>query len=334
MRSRVVSSIVALWCAAWMSACGSAATAEATAATETSGGELAGPPPSYLAEGSRVVARVDMARVRRSPVAEDVESAIETTSMWQSLAEGTGIHPVTDLDAAVVASDALYADRRVAVLRYTGTEAELRDRLLRVAASRQLQATWSEVDGFAVASLPVALPVPHSLVLTASHEAVVCPTDDVARVVGIAANHRARRAGGADGEATLEPQLAFAPGEVATAVVSDPIAPRPGYPTPPVSFRIHAMEDDASHYVFVYVHAEFATEADAQTALDWTLRLARQYAGEFIVRGAGLSRPLEQLAGTRSGTAVDLQTNLTPDEVRRGLGAAALLQMMQSRQAR
>lgn len=315
-------------------ACGPAPTAndEESTASGTSGSEAAapsGPPPSYLPEGHRVLARLDMARVRRSPVAADVESAMVATQTWQNLAGGSGIRPVQDLDSLVVGADGVYANRRVAVLRYVGTEAMVRERLLALSVARSLPLTWSEVDGFAVATMPVALPVPHSVVLTASHEIVICPTDEVARIAAVARDHATRR--GASADAILEPQLTFAAGELATMISNEAMEGRQGYPTPPQSYRLHAMEDDASHQLFLYFHGEFATEADAQAALDWAQANARQYASEFIVRGAGLNRPLEALTGTRQGTVVDLQTNMTSEEVRRGLGAAALLQMMQQR---
>lgn len=277
-----------------------------------------------------MLARLDMARVRRSPVAADVESAMVATQTWQNLAGGSGIRPVQDLDVMVIGADGVYANRRVAVLRYVGTEAMVRERLLALSVARSLPLTWSETNGFAVATMPVALPVPHSVVLTASHEIVICPTDEVARVAAVARDHAARRAS-LGPEAILEPQLTFAAGELATMISTEAMQARQGYPTPPQSYRLHAMEDDASHQLFLYVHGEFATEADAQASLDWALAAARQYAGEFLVRGAGLNRPLEALTGTRQGTAVDLQTNMTAEEVRRGLGAAALLQMMQQR---
>lgn len=318
-------------------ACGPAPRAsddEATTTTEgTSGSETAapsGPPPSFLPEGHQVLARLDMARVRRSPVSADVESAMVATQTWQNLAGGSGIRPVQDLDSMVIGADGVYANRRVAVLRYVGTEAMVRERLLALSVARSLPLTWSEANGFAVATMPVALPVPHSVVLTAAHEIVICPSDDVARIAAVARDHASRRAT-VGPDAILEPQLTFAAGELATMISSEAMEGRPGYPTPPRAYRLHAMEDDASHQLFLYVHGEFATEAEAQASLDWALASARQYAGEFLVRGAGLNRPLEALTGTRQGTVVDLQTNMTAEEVRRGLGAAALLQMMQQR---
>ncbi|MFN7696410.1 MAG: hypothetical protein ACK6CU_31820 [Deltaproteobacteria bacterium] len=329
--------LVAL-CSMLAVACGPAPRTEPEEGREspTAGAETpapTGPPASFLPEGQPVLARLDMARVRRSPVAADIESAMVATTTWQSLAGGSGIRPVQDLDTMVIGADGLYATRRVAVLRYVGTEAYVRERLLALSVARSLPLTWTEAEGFAVSSLPVALSVPHSVVLTAAHEIVICPSDDVARVAGVARDHAARRATlGPD--AVLEPQLAFAPGELATMISSEAMQARAGYPAPPQAYRLHAMEDDASHQLFLYVHGEFASESDAQTALDWSLASARQYAGEFLVRGAGLSRPLESLTGTRQGSVVDLQTNMTAEEVRRGLGAAALLQMMQQRAQR
>ena len=307
--------------------CGAAATPEEGTGDGTAGSEVpAGPPPSFLPAQHRVLAKLDMARVRRSPVAADVESAIAGQAMWQELTGGSGIQPVQELDAMVIGAEALYADRRVAVLRYVGNEAMIRDHLLQMSIARSLPLTWSEAGGFSVSTLPVALVVPHSVVLTAAHEIVICPTDDVARIVAVARDHALRR--GASADLILEPSLTFAAQELATANINDRLPAYQGYPIPPNATRINVMEDDASHTLFVYIHADFTNEADAQAALQWVQSNVAQYAGHFLVRSAGLSRPLEVLAGTRTGTGIDIQTNLTPDETRRALGAAALLQMM------
>jgi hypothetical protein len=335
MRNLRLSALLAtLALARLLVACGPAPSTTVEGGGGSAGAEAevapSGPAPSFLPQGHKVLARLDLARVRRSPVAADVESALTATATWQALAGGSGIRPVQDLDAIVIAADGMYSDRRVAVLRYVGTEADVRERLLRMSVARSIPLAWSESEGFAVSTLPVAMPVPHAVVLTAPHEVVVCPTEDVARVAAVARDHALRRRGGSP-DAILEPHLELAAGEVMSAIVDEPTRARPGYPAPPTAFRVHAMEDEASHRVFLYLHGEFATEAEAQAALDWALGSARQYAGELLVRGAGLNRPLEALTGTRTGTAIDLRTDLTSDEVRRGLGAAALLQMMQSR---
>lgn len=310
--------------------CGGGATNEEGTGDGTSGSETpVGPPPSFLPAQHRVLAKLDMARVRRSPVAADLESAISDQAMWQELTGGSGIQPVQELDAMVVASEALYADRRVAVLRYVGNEAMIRDHLLQMSVARSLPLTWSEADGFAVSTLPVALVVPHSVVLTAAHEVVICPTDDVARVAAVARDHALRR--GASADLIVEPNLVFAAQELATANVNDRLPAYQGYPVPPNASRVNVMEDDATHTLFLYIHADFANEVDAQAALAFVQANAAQYAGHFLVRSAGLSRPLEVLQATRTGMGIDIQTNLTPDETRRVLGAAALLQMMGNR---
>ncbi len=319
-----------------VTACGSSARAPEEASSEATSGEEAlapTPPPSFLPAEARVLVRADLARVRRSPIASELESTILATPTWQSLAGGTGVRPVSQLDALLIGADGIYADRRVGVLRYVGTEGELRERLLEASVARSIPLAFREVGGFAVTPLPVALPVEHSIVLTAAHEAVICPSDDVERVVAVARDHAARRAAGGDPDAILEPQLALAPGEMATLSSSEPMPGRAGYPTPPTSYRLHAMEDDASHHLFVYFHGEFQSEAEAQAALDWALANARRYASDFLVRGAGLARPLEALTGARAGAAIDLQTDLSSDEARRLIGAMTLLETLQGQRS-
>jgi hypothetical protein len=72
-----------------------------------------------------VLARLDMARVRRSPVAADVESAMVATQTWQNLAGGSGIRPVQDLDVMVLGADGVYANGRV-----WATHARLKSKLI------------------------------------------------------------------------------------------------------------------------------------------------------------------------------------------------------------
>lgn len=304
-------------------------------AEETSGSEEAtqapplGPPPSFVAMPVRVFARIDVSRIRASPLGPDISSAIRSTQSWQTYAGSSGLDPIEAFDAIVIGADAVYADRRTIVLRHTQTDAQVRDAILRMSVARGGAPAWSEVDGLAVAVPPQTLPVPHSVVLTAEHEVVVTPSDDVARVAPIAQAQSARRASPAD---AIDPSLAFEPGEVLTAHVDEPPARRAGFPEPPQRYDVWVREDPATHGIDLRFHGDFDTPEHCHQAREFVAGQASYYASQMLVRAAGLARPLEALELSEQGTALDGHTTLTLDEARRALGAMALMQL-QSGQA-
>lgn len=312
--------------------------AEAPEATETSGGETAvaepaaptGPPLSYLPASARVVARLDMARVRRSPLSTDIASAIRSTTTWQRLAGGSGIDPVQDFDAILVGADELYTDRRVVVLRHPRTEAEVRERLLAMAIDRGAAPQWREVGGLPAISWPMdRVSVPYSLVITAPHELVLAPDDDLERIATVAHDHAARREAGA-GEGALEPQLTSArETEIATLTIGVPLPAREGYPAPPQRTRVD-VDERADGAAVIAIRADFASDTEAGAARQWLDAMRAQYAQQTMVRAIGMHRPLEEASVALDGTQLAFGTHFTTDELRRVLGLMALSQLAQA----
>lgn len=303
-------------------------TAESTTGAEQVETPSPGPPPSFVVMPSRVFARIDVARIRASPIGPDISSAIRSTQTWQTYAGSSGLDPIEAFDAIVIGADAVYADRRTIVLRHTQTDAQVRDAILRMSVARGGTPTWTEVDGLAVAEPPQALPVPHSVVITAEHEVVVTPSDDVARVVPIAREQSTRRSAPSD---AIDPSLSFAPNEVIVAHVDEPPARRTGWPEPPQRYDVWVTEDPATHGVEVRFHGDFDTPEHCHQSREFLAGQASYYASQMLVRAAGLARPLEALELTEQGTALDGRTTFTTDELRRALGAMALMQLQSGR---
>jgi hypothetical protein len=331
MLRRSLLSLVCLSASALSAGCGPSPVYEADRTETTSGDETvttatppAGPPPSFLVMPATVFARIDVARIRASPIGPDISSAIRSTQTWQTYAGSSGIDPIDSFDAIVIRSDAVYADRRTILLRHTQTDAQVRDAILRMSVARGGTATWSDVDGFAVAVPPQTLPVPHSVVLTAEHEVVLTPSDDVARVTAIAHAQAARRVTPTD---AIDPSLAFAPNEIIVAHVDEPPARRSGMPEPPQRYDLWVTEDPATHGVEVRFHGDFDTVEHCHQSREWLAGQASYYASQMLVRAAGLNRPLEALVLTEQGTQLDGRTTFTVDELRRALGAMALMQL-------
>jgi hypothetical protein len=297
-----------------------------TSGSETTPARPTGPPPAFVASSARVYARINVARIRSSPVGPDISSAIRATQSWQTYAGSSGIDPIESFDAIVIGADAVYADRRTILLRHTRTDADVRDAVLRMSVARGGTPAWSEVSGLSVAVPPQELTVPHSLVLTAQHEVVVAPSDEVPAVATVALDQAARRAEPTD---PVDPNLAFGPTEIVTVRVDEQPARREGWPEPPLRYRVEVNEDPATQDVIVDFHGDFDTAEHCHASREQLAQMASFYAGQMLVRAAGLNRPLEQLQLTENGTTLDGHTRFTQDEIRRALGALALMQLQQ-----
>jgi hypothetical protein len=311
-----------------------------TASTgNTAGGELEAardtPASSYLPQGTKVIARIDFARVRQSALAADISSAIRASETFRHLAGGSGLDPVQDLDAMLVGADALYTDRRIVVLRHRQSDAEIRQRVLAMAVDRGANPGWREVSGVSAIDWPIApagepqTSVNYSLVITAPHELVLAPSDELPRIANVARDHAARR--GADVEQVIEPELsAMRPLEIITASMSAPPPARAGYPDPPQSMRLLIDHDEAGD-VHIAVGSVFETESQASAAEQWLSERIAFYGQQMMVRAMGMNRPLEEARLSREGMHLDIATHLSTEELRRLLGLLALSQVSSSR---
>lgn len=270
-----------------------------------------------------------MTRVRRSPLAADIASAMRATPTWQRLAGSSGLDPVQDFDAILVGGDALYTDRRVVVLRHPHSEADVRQRVLAIAVDRGAAPAWREVGGLPAVSWPMERTrVPYSLVITAPHELVLAPDDDLERIAAVAREHAARRPAGSD--AVLEPELtSMRETEIATLDIGVPLPARDGYPTPPQRTRVD-VDERADGAAVIAIRADFTSDTEASEARQWLDAMRAQYASQTMVRAIGMHRPLEEASVSIDGAQVAMGTHLTSEELRRVLGLMALSQLAQA----
>ena len=316
--------------------CGPSPSRAATGEVEdTTGGEnvspTSGPVRSFLPDGVRVRMRVDVTRIRRSPVGPDLSSALMATESFRAWAGSSGLDPIQDLDGILIGGDALYTNRRVIVLRYVGDESALRDRILRMSVDRGVTPAWREVSGFAVVDYPDPnLPVPHVLVLTASHELVLAPADDLSRIVEVARDHAARRDASSP-DLNLEPAFVFEAGEVVSVDSEDAMPTYPGYPAGPSRFTVRMTDDADGSHADLRIHGDFTSENDCTAARTFLETQRTTYVDHFMVRAAQLDRPLRDATFTQAATGLDIHMDFTADELRRALGAMALLQASRGR---
>lgn len=321
---------LSLYALALLAACGGNPETETPAERETTaGGEApaaevpAGPPATFLSPDTKVVVRLDISRMRRSPLAEDVAAAIRSTQLWQEMASRGGIDAIEDFDLVLIGANAIYTDRRILVIRTTRSEAEIRERVLAMSVQETPAPDWRDIDGYPAISWPMAQSdVPHSIVLTASHEIVLAPDDELPRIAQVARDHASRRP---EPEAIIEPHLAMRESEYATLLLDVPLPRRPEYPQSPTTTHIEV--DELADGAEFRIDASFADEEQAIAGETWVNNLIHRFASSPVVQLMGMSRPLETAIVTRTTTRLSITANLTTEELRRALGMVALAQI-------
>ena len=119
------------------------------------------PTPSVLADagkvsqlaptGTQLALRLDLERIRATPLAEDVGGLLEALPDVRALLEGSGVSPLRDLSRLFLASPDLRREHVVMAGRYVGNERVARDAVERLAAQRGVQVQWRTQRGVTIA---------------------------------------------------------------------------------------------------------------------------------------------------------------------------------------
>lgn len=292
-----------------------------------------GPPESYLDARHTVVMQIDMARVRRSPLREDIASAVRSYRTWRTLLGRSGLDPVRDFDQVLVGSSGAVADQAVILVVHRLSGAQLRDVILRMAVDRGERPAWRSVQGFELTDWPVGSR-PRVAVVVGPREVLLVHRDQLDQALQVAADHRARRTG----DEVIEPRLAMEPG-VMVASAGHSLEPMPSVATRawvpqgvqwPTSYSFELVDDPASQAVRVHAQASFTDANAAAAAADYYRSQRDRYAGQVLVRAAGLDRALRGVRIEQQGPNLEVAASFTPQEMQRVLGLVALGQQMGS----
>jgi hypothetical protein len=152
---------------------------------------------AFLPAGSQIALRIDLERVRRSPLAPAVRNALAAIPDWQTVLEGSGIDPVDDLDRLLVASPNLDPARMIAAGRSSGDEASIRAAAERMAAASGTGTplAWRTEEGVPVADWHDRSGVERIIALIGPRHFVIARPVDLPRVMAVA-----RVRASADGE--------------------------------------------------------------------------------------------------------------------------------------
>jgi hypothetical protein len=155
-----------------------------------------GPPATRIPAGQSVALRVDMARVRASPLAGDLRSILNALPDWRALLDGAEIDALSELDLLLVMTpDPLHREPVVIAGRYLGGR-EVVDRAVQnLARARGVDAAWSSRRGIPVAPWANADATARVIALAGPSHFVIAREQDLDRVLALGAARAMRLKG-------------------------------------------------------------------------------------------------------------------------------------------
>ncbi|MFT3921991.1 MAG: hypothetical protein QM778_05610 [Myxococcales bacterium] len=137
--------------------------------------------------GAQIAVRVDMARIRKSPLADDVRQLLAAIPDWRALLDGSGIDPIEQLDRFMIATPNLQRSKIVVAGRYEGGEQTVLDAVEKLAAAHGASPGWHAQLGVRVATWANLDETPRVIALVGPSHFTISREEDLARVLAFAA---------------------------------------------------------------------------------------------------------------------------------------------------
>ena len=275
---------------------------------------------AFLPAGSQIALRLDVARLRASPLADDVRGVLGTLPDWQALLAGSGVDPLTDFDRLLIASPNLQRSRLIAAGRVEGD----RD-LMRAAASRMALAagqplTWRTERGVEVAEWHDPDETERVVALVGPQHFTLCRPEDLPRVLAVARARARDRTHPADALRSMEPGEGLSL-EVEGARSFARASPRNRSPLDmvPTRLRLSLSEGDDGR-IQARTRWTFDDPAQAAAAARYWDNMRGAYARNVITAMLGISPILERATIDTEGATMRGNTTSSMAEMSRLLG--------------
>ena len=281
----------------------------------------AGPVGARLPPGAQIALRVDMARIRQSPIAEDVRALVAAIPDWKALLDGSGIDPVTQLERLLIMTPNLQREKVALAGRYQGGRAVVDGAVNSLAAARGVEAHWQNKRGFPVATWANADSTPRVIALVGPAHFTISREEDLERVLAVAAARarKGRMKGPPAGE-IADGLLAMEENEgLSLEVEGVEQFVRLGQRGIPLRLRAAAIQQDQTTLLLRSTFA-YADDSAAADGLDYWKRRAEKWSGNLLVAAAGLSGPLRDAQLEQKGSDLQITLRLSVEQTRIVLG--------------
>lgn len=159
---------------------------------------------SRLPAGTQIAVRVDMKRIRQSPLADDVRQLLAAIPDWQALLEGSDINPVEQLDRFMIATPNLQRSKIVVAGRYVGGEQVVFEAVEKLARAQGTTASFQVQHGVRVAPWANRDATPRVIALVGPEHFTISREEDLVRVLAVAAARAGEKKGALPADANAE----------------------------------------------------------------------------------------------------------------------------------
>ncbi|NND30718.1 MAG: hypothetical protein HKN97_19195, partial [Myxococcales bacterium] len=253
--------------------------------------------PSRIPPGAQLALRVDLRRVRESPLGPDVTAFLRGVPDWQLLLDGSGIDPVADLDRLLVATPNLQRSKLVLAGRHRRGEGFARKSVKRLARSRGRSSRWQRRFGIPTAAWHNLDQTPRTIALLSSKHFSITRRQDLERVLAMA-NARALRDANSEGlvEASgPDALLSMGPEEAVSLEIEGVHRFVIGSVRHlPIRLRLAVRETGADEAT-VSVLATYESEVLARDAAAYWKKVATFYSQQLIMSLAGFGKTLRRM---------------------------------------
>jgi hypothetical protein len=279
-----------------------------------------GAEPARLPPGTQIAVRVDMERIRESPIANDVRALLVAIPDWQALLEGSGIDPVDQLDRLLIATPNLQREKLVLAGRHRGGPELVEQAVAQLAAARGVEATWREQGNVRVAPWANRDATARVIAQLGPSHFAIARAEDLPRVLAIAAARARPKKRGVPAEHPAEALLTMEPEEGLSLEV-DGVAQfvRRGRRGIPDRLRIAAVERPGER-IEIRARFSYGDESRARDAREYLTMLRDQYASNGLIVLLGLSDPLDDAKIEHKTNDVEVTLGLTAEQTRLILG--------------
>jgi hypothetical protein len=278
---------------------------------------------SFSPRGTQLALRLDLDRVRDSPLAEDVGALLAALPDVQLLLDGSGVVPMRDLSRLFLASPDLRRSHVVMAGRYVGDETLPRNAVESLARARGTQAPWRKARGIPVAAWQNADSTARVLALIGPGLFAITREEDLARVLAVARAlaHRKQPSALSDA-AAAQALVTMADGEMLGLAVENAKSFIRGPRTEQAPERLELSVRQAADRVEVDSKAEFTTPEQADAAERFWSHVRDQYAGHPLVALIGLDGVLRDTTFALHGNLLHVHSTLPVTRARLLIGFA------------
>jgi len=297
-----------------------AGTGDAGSTDGADGGE--GDASTRIPPGAQLAIRLQMERIRHSPLAPEVRRLLTAIPDWHALLDGSGLDPLEDLDRLLLASPNLQRERMVLAGRHAHDQAFAEAAAQRLAVSQHQTTAFHAEGPVRVAPWRNQDATPRVIALAGEHHFIICRPSDLPRVLALmrVRAEDQREDGGAPTMEAAEALLAMGDEDLMSFEVEGArrFLRSGNAEVMPISGRLVAMEQ--ARGIRLRGIARFDSPEQAHTAQAfWTDQLNRLAANPMVAL-VRLDEPLRSLAFTQEGAELHFETQLGLAQARLVLG--------------